>query len=266
MYKNTILLITCFTLAACDSEYQLPEEYQHVRVYKDDLAPACDGDQAISLKTHGIELINENVEIHCSQKGHDGYAYTESCGSETGSINIFTIHYGDLATAESLGFSRLADLPDAQLDEYCEYKVISDPHKYHLLNHLMENQETWQQINAVSYKFDLHTSYTDCPTFAPMPEVEITVDNNSISTVYDKTNEITLTDLDNYFTLDELLTDLIVSLKLTPIEAGKSPSKLNILPISNNMGIPESYFINAGSDECDAISYNINNVEIISID
>lgn len=267
--KEKILILAIATLlSACDSEHlHIDEEYHHVRVYKDDLASACDNSassMAIKVKEHGAELLNEAIEVHCAQKGHDGLSYTESCASETGSINIFTIHNGDLATAESLGFSRLAELPDAQFDESCEYKVISDHRKYSLLNQLDYNLQKWDAINASEYKFNYHVSYADCPTFDVLPTIEITVNDNIITSAYILDLDTFLTETDNLYTVNALYDEIQLQLGLTPIEAGLDAYENYKAPKFNDLGVPTSYFINAGGEECDAVNYSISELEIIS--
>ncbi|MCF2947659.1 DUF6174 domain-containing protein [Paraglaciecola aquimarina] len=251
--------LICLSLTACNDDLKIDlEGEQHVRVYQDDLAPACDSSAAISVKTHGKLLIDENIELHCSQKGHDGFAYTESCDSETGSINIFTIHDKDLATAESLGFSRLSSLPDAQFDNQCEYKVISDHRKYALLDQLNSEYAKWQTNQTPSYQFQFNTSFSDCPTFAPTPVVLVTVTDNEVSTVYDTDSETFLSNIDNYMTIDGLFNELELQLKLTPLEAGLHAGEPKVTPDFNELGVPEQYYLNAGSDECDAINYTVS--------
>ena len=264
--KRLIIGLASLTtiLSACDSDIKIDERYSHVRVYQDDLALACDNSSAVSVKSHGLALINEAIEIHCSQKGHDGLAYPEACGSDTSSINIYTIHYGDLATAENLGFSRLANLPDAQFDEQCEYQVISDHRKYHLLEQLVFQSTKWQDIGASEYSFDFNYNYSDCPTFAPVPTVKITVNDDNVISAYDLDNEVFLTDLSGYLTIDELYDELATLLQLTPFNAGLNASEPMKLPSFNELGVPSSYFIDSGSDECDAINYVIDNVEVIT--
>lgn len=119
-YKIVIGLI-CLGLTACDDDLadDLDRE-QYVNVYQDDQALSCSTAGRVSVETHGKLLSDKNIEIHCSQKGYDGFAYTQSCGSETGSINIFTINDKDVSEAESLGFSNLSNLPDAQFDDLCD--------------------------------------------------------------------------------------------------------------------------------------------------
>ncbi|WP_448249385.1 DUF6174 domain-containing protein [Thalassotalea agariperforans] len=264
--KRLVMSLASLTaiLSACDSDIKIDERYSHVRVYHDDLALACDSSSAVSVKSHGLALINEAIEIHCSQKGHDGLAYPEACGSDTGSINIYTIHYGDLASAENLGFSRLANLPDAQFDEQCEYKVIPDHRKYHLLEQLVAQSTKWQDIGASEYSFEFTYSYSDCPTFDVLPSVKVTVSDDNVVSAYDINNEVFLTDLSNYFTIDELYDELATLLQLTPFQAGLNASEPMKLPSFNQLGVPSIYFIDSGSEECDAINYVINNVEVIS--
>jgi hypothetical protein len=260
--KITVGLI-CLSLTACDDNLIDVKGEQHVRVYQDDLAPACDDVGTISIQTHGKLLVDENIELHCSQKGHDGMSYTESCGSDTGSINIFTIHEKDLSKAESLGFSRLSSLPDAQFDNQCEYKVISDPKKYALLNQLNNQHAIWQANKTPNYQFQFHLSFSDCPTFAPTPTVTITVNDDAINTVYDMDNETFLTNIGDYKTIDQLYSQLNLQLKLTPLEAGLQVGEPNNLPTFSASGMPEQYFLNAGSDACDAANYTISDLVLL---
>ncbi|MGJ8691705.1 MAG: DUF6174 domain-containing protein [Thalassotalea sp.] len=264
--KKSLLLISCLVMVACDSDHRvnIPEEYQHVRVFKDDLANACDDDNTVSVKTDGVALIAENIEIHCAQKGHDGLVYPLSCDSDTGSINIFTIHNGDLANAESLGFSRLSTLPDAQFDEYCEYKVISDHHKYSLLHQLSHNFEKWQQVAATEYKYTFNQSYADCPTFAPTPDVEITVVDNIVTEAIDKNTDTAITELSGFMTIDELYSEIEVSLKLTPVEAGLSLDEPYLRPIFHDIGVPNQYYIKKNSTDCSELTYTLSEVEILA--
>lgn len=263
--KTTLVLLTTTTLVACNSDFysadDINKEYKHIRVYKDDAARMCD-DTQLKIKTHGKELVNQNIEVHCAQKGDDGFGYAEVCGGETGSINIFTIHQGDLAQAENLGFSRLTDLPDARFDEHCENKVIYDHDRYVLLKQLKDNYDIWQNINNTEYRYRFHKSYVDCPSFAPMPTVEITVINNQVSTVYNLDNEQFITDIGNFITIDELFRDIKLQLNLAPFAASKNAAENNKLPTFNGLGVPTSYYIDAGSTNCDAIQISLSQVEI----
>lgn len=248
------------SLTACNNDLIDLSGEQHVRVYQDDQALACADSGGISVTTHGQLLIDENIELHCAQKGDDGMSYTESCGSETGSINIFTIHTKDLGTAESLGFSRLSSLPDAQFDQQCESKVISDHRKYQLIDQLNDQYTLWQSNNYTDYHFQFHMNYSDCPTFAPTPTVNVTIRNNIISTVYDIDNDTFLTNTSDYMTIDELFKTIDTQLKLTPLKAGFSAGQPDATPTFNTLGAPEQYFINPGEDTCDAANYTISQV------
>jgi hypothetical protein len=255
--------LICLSLTACNNNIIDLEGEQHVRVYQDDQAISCENNGAIPVKTHGKLLIDENIELHCSQKGNNGFTYTQSCGSETGSINIFSIHDKDLGTAESLGFSQLSTLPDAQFDTQCEYKVISDEKKHALIHQLDDQYTLWQANKTANYQFQFNMSFSDCPTFAPTPVVTISVINDAINTVYDINEETFLTNINEYITIDELYRELDLQLKLMPIEAGLSASEPLPLPIFSAMGIPQQYFINAGSEECDAANYMISALELL---
>ncbi|MGJ8682567.1 DUF6174 domain-containing protein [Paraglaciecola sp.] len=258
-YMSIPIGLLCLGISACDDEHFSWQGEHHVRVYQDDQALGCDA-AGISVETHGKLLIDEGIELHCSQKGHDGMAYDESCNSETGSINIFTIHDKDLAEAESLGFSRLSTLPDAQFDDLCEYNVISDQRKYALIHQLNHEHDTWLANKTTNYQFQFNQSFSDCPTFAPTPVVTITVNDDQVSTVYDVDAETFLTNISDYQTIDQLYDKLEVQLKLTPTEAGLSAAQPHASPTFNTMGMPEQYFVNSGAEECDAANYTLSNL------
>ena len=264
MKTKILSLIIITQLAACNSSDDFSEDFQHIRVYQDDQAISCDNNSAISVKTHGALLLDQGIEIHCSQKGADGLSYPEACGSETGSINIFTIHKGDLDKATELGFSRVANLTSPQLDTMCEYKVISDHRKYKLLHQLSHAYDEWKSTDAASYKFQYQKTFSDCPTFAPLPRVEITVANDTIATIYDLTNDVFLTEFDGYPTIESLFEDIQLSLLLTPIEAGLSVDEPYLSPLYDATGTPLKYYINEGTEQCDGINYDLSDVEIIS--
>ena len=255
------LIYLCLT--ACNDNIIDFDGEQHVRVYQDDQGISCSDTGAVSVKTHGKLLVDENIELHCSQKGHDGMAYTESCGSETGSINIFTIHDKDLGDAESLGFSQLSTIPDAQFDAQCEYKVISDTRKYGLVKQLNDQYAIWQAKKTPHYQFQFNMDFSDCPTFVPTPTVTIIVNHDTINTVYDINNETFLTNISDYMIIDEVFSELNLQLKLTPLEAGLNAGEPLVSPVFSNMGMPEQYFINAGGEECDAANYMMSDLELL---
>ncbi|KMT65966.1 DUF6174 domain-containing protein [Catenovulum maritimum] len=253
--KTCILssLIISF-VSACDSDNDIyiDPDLRHRLVYQDDQATACGDQVGIDLNTHGKLLVENNIEVHCSQKGHDGLAYTESCGSETGSINIYTIHQGDLAEAETLGFTALSELDSPQYDTLCEYNVISDYRKYALLEQLASQTQKWQTESLQDYKFTYHHSFADCPSFAPLPRVEISVSQGSVSQVYDLDTQTQLSDLSAYQTIDEIIASLNLKLRLSPIKAGLNSAEPYESPSFSDIGTPLSYYIDQGTDSCDA--------------
>ena len=265
MGKNSGITVglVCLSLTACDESIIDFKGEQHVRIYQDDLAISCSDTGAISVKIHGKILIDESIELHCSQKGDDGMTYPQSCNSETGSINIFTIHDKDLNKAESLGFSRLSTLPDAQFDSQCEYKVIPDSRKFGLLDQLDSQFTLWQANKTASYQFRFNVSFSDCPTFAPTPIVTISVVDDVVNTVYDIENETFLTDISEYMTIDELYGEIELQLRLIPIAAGLNAAEPNSMPTFNNQGMPQQYFIDLGGEGCDAANYTMSDLALL---
>lgn len=253
----------CASLTGCNDNIFLLNGEHHVRVFQDDQAISCEDNSAIPVKTHGKLLIDENIELHCAQKGSDGISYIQSCGAQTGSINIFTIHFKDLSSAESLGFSRLSTLPDAQFDEHCEYNVISDSRKNGLLKQLDEQSAIWQANKTASYQFRFHMNFSDCPTFVPTPTVTIKVVDDVINSVYDLDNETFLSNIADYQTLDELFADLQLRLKLMPMAAGLSSSEPTKLPSFYATGMFQQYFIDTATNACDAANYRLSDLELL---
>ncbi|GEM_PF-2902544 len=262
IFNRTSLTILCsaFSLVACDldNDLKIDEDLQHIRVYQDDQKLACQPETAISLSASALKLAQENIEIHCSQKADDGLAYPESCGSDTGSINVFTIHKGDLSIAKSLGFETLKTLPQAQFNPQCEYQVISDNYKYHLIHQLKAQIAVWQQADIANYQFNFRRSYIDCPNITAPPEVRITVSDNNITEIYDLDNQVYLDDLTNYSPLSQLLESFKLQLWMTPFYAGRSATQDYELPEYNEFGIPIEYFYDQGSNQCDAVFIHIS--------
>ncbi|MCU4675818.1 DUF6174 domain-containing protein [Catenovulum sp. 2E275] len=259
---NQVSLIAAsgFILTACDldSDLKIDQDYQHIRVYQDDQQLSCQPDTAISLAQSALSLAQENIEIHCSQKAHDGFAYPESCGSDTGSINVFTIHKGDLATAESLGFAPLNTLPQAQFNPNCEYQVIPDDYKYALIHQVKANINTWESLSATDYQFNYQQSFTDCPSLVASPKVRITVSDDAIVEVYDLDNQTYLNNLTDYSTIPELLNQFKLQLWMTPLYAGRTAEQNYQLAEYDENGVPLNYFYDQGTNECDAVSVNVS--------
>lgn len=276
MFKNTGLFCALTLLTACNNDFYSAKDinpaYKHLNVYQSDMSLQCDNSNTISLKTQGSVLVNNHIEIHCSQKGYDGFVHPESCGSNTGILNIFTIHQGDLVQAKSLGFEALSALPSPIFEESCERQTIYDIDRYQLLKQLEKAESIWKNINVNEYSFQYHKYFPDCPTFAPLPTVEITVANDRVTTVYDVNAETFITEITPYMTLDEILADIKLSLNLAPAAAGRSVAEPQKFPRFNQLGIPESYYIKrteylVNSDDaqsCNATQLTLSDVNILS--
>jgi hypothetical protein len=141
--------------------------------------------------------------------------------------------------------------------------VISDARKYRLISQLNDQHKIWQANKTPNYQFQFNQSFSDCPSFAPTPTVTISVIDNGINTVYDINEETFLTNLTDYMTIDELYRKLNLQLKLTPTEAGLSASEPLGVPIFSTMGLPEQYFINTGTEECDAANYTMSDLVLL---
>lgn len=256
MLASSSLLLTACDL---DSDLDVDEDYQHIRVYKDDQKLACQPESAISLAEDALKLANQEIEIHCSQKGNDGFAYPESCGSDTGSINIYTIHQGDLEKAQSAGFERLKHLPQAQFNPRCELQVIPDGYKYKLIRQVKLQIDKWNNTGLEDYQFNYQRSFLDCPNVTAPPEVRITVEQNQITEVYDLENQTFINDLSEYSTVDELLETFKLQLWMTPKAAGLNPNDAYQLPHYNSFGVPLDYYFDQGSNQCDAPVTHVSN-------
>ncbi|WP_143870281.1 DUF6174 domain-containing protein [Catenovulum sediminis] len=256
-----VFSVVSVVLVGCDDdiEFEIPEAEKHIRVYQDDQMLACDPASAIALSTSAQLLAENSIEIHCSQKGYDGFSYPESCGSDTGSINVFTIHKGDLNEAETLGFAPLSDLPEAVVDRHCEYKVISDHKKFHLLADVKAAIEDWQDTDTQDYEFEFQQSFVDCPNVAAPPKVRVTVENEVITQVYDLDNQQFLNNLDDYQTISALLEAFKLQIWMTPRKAALSASELDKLPEYSEQGVPLSYYYDQGSAACDAPNTQLSN-------
>lgn len=256
MLVSSSLLLTACNL---DSDHEIDEDYQHIRVFKDDQKLACQPQSATTLAEDALLLAQQNIEIHCSQKANDGFAYPESCGSDTGSINVYTIHKGDLAAAQSKGFEPLHKLPSAQFNPRCELQVIPDNYKYKLIHQTKHQIDQWKSTEIEDYQFNFQQSFSDCPNIVAPPEVRITVEQNQIIEVYDLENQVFINDLSNYSTIDELLENFKLQLWMTPKSAGLNPIEAYHLPVFSSLGVPLNYYYDQGTKQCDAPVTNIRN-------
>ena len=89
-----------------------------VAIYKDALKKQCFAD-GISLETMTSTLNVAGVEVACAERHNDGMIYSQACGSNEGTINVFAIDSSDLETAKTLGFSELSTATSAIIKPGC---------------------------------------------------------------------------------------------------------------------------------------------------
>lgn len=250
----SLICVAANFLIACDNDidYHVGQDQHHVRVYKDDEQLACQPDTAISVRDHGLLLAEENIELHCSQKGADGISYPESCGSDTGSINIFTIHKGDLDSARDMGFSELSSLPQASLNRHCEFQVISDRRKFYLLHDVKANIQIWQSADIADYRYDIKIAYQDCTSDSRNGEFRVQVESGAITEVMDLSDNSILNDISNFYTMDGLLNEIKLAFWMSPFAAGKSVNEVDLLPPYRDNGTIKSVYFDSGTPACDA--------------
>ncbi|WP_017444469.1 DUF6174 domain-containing protein [Gayadomonas joobiniege] len=253
--KQTAFVLTASILiTACDDDidYHVGVDPHHLRIYKDDQQLSCQPDSGISIRSHALELAEQNITMHCSQKGTDGFSYPQSCGSETGSINIYTIHTEDLAAAKALGFERLSKLPQASLNNLCEYQVISDQRKYYLMHDIKANLDIWQQAQINDYHYKIQTAYQDCSENSKNGHFRVQVENGQITEVMDLADNSILNDIDDFYTMEELLNEIKLSFWMSPFAAGKSVQEVQKLPHYSELGVIQSVYYDSGTSACDA--------------
>lgn len=117
---RALALVALFLLAGC-AEVADDGAESRTRVADGDVAKVYKGDGQTQCHDNGAdedvmarELTDAGIDVLCSQKGSDGYAYCQACGCGAGTINVYTIHVQNVPDAESLGFAPVSDLPDYQ--------------------------------------------------------------------------------------------------------------------------------------------------------
>jgi len=86
-----------------ESELNSIQQNEFVQVYKSDGTKQCQS-TAISLKSMSQVLVSSGIDILCSHKDDDSLIHPNSCGSPSGSINVFKINTVNLADVISMGF------------------------------------------------------------------------------------------------------------------------------------------------------------------
>jgi hypothetical protein len=121
---RAVALVALCLLAGCaeiaddgDESRALAADGDVAKVYKSDGQTQCH-DNGVDEDVMARELTNAGIDVLCSQKGSDGYAYCMACGCGAGRINVYTIHAQNVPDAQDLGFAPVSDLPDYQ-DQPC---------------------------------------------------------------------------------------------------------------------------------------------------
>lgn len=83
-----------------------------IKVFKARGSVQCEED-GTTPEVMQSELINAGMSVLTFSCGFDGLGHAAVCGGSDGRMNIFEIPQGNIAQAQSLGFSNLSELPDA---------------------------------------------------------------------------------------------------------------------------------------------------------
>jgi len=118
------------------------------------------------------------------------------------------------------------------------------------LNNLIEfNQVKWINSNISAYTFTYYSGPSDCPTADPLPPVEITVENNTITNLYipqlDTSLEISTS---TYPTINDIFENMLNSIE--DIKGDQS--------FDENFGYPLNYQTDISDAECDGYSIAIS--------
>ena len=114
------LIIVAISITSCKhNKTEEGSKALYAKVYKSDSSVQCDIDSAIELETMKQELIDEGIDVICSQKLNDGEPRNAACGIDSGNINVYVINTSNLVDAENIGFNSVDELTE-YVDETCE--------------------------------------------------------------------------------------------------------------------------------------------------
>ena len=119
MKKIFGILMAIVLISACNHDETNEEEALYSKVYKSDESVQCDVNSGIDLDVMKQELIDEGIDVICSQKLNDREARSAACGVGTGDINVYEINASNISDAENIGFNSVDDLSN-YVDEKCE--------------------------------------------------------------------------------------------------------------------------------------------------
>jgi len=79
------------------------QDMGQIRIAKPDGSLQCGYNEGVSLEQMAKNLIPE-IRILAAEKLNDGLMRIQSCGAETGVLNVYTIRHSDLRVAQKAGF------------------------------------------------------------------------------------------------------------------------------------------------------------------
>jgi len=120
MLKLSGLIVFVLIVSACSNgDLTSSGSRLNTKIFKYSGSLQCEEGSGIGLETMKQELIDNGIDVICSQEMHDGFARITLCGRGTGRINVFEIHSSNLPDTVNLGFSTIDVLSQYQ-DEKCE--------------------------------------------------------------------------------------------------------------------------------------------------
>ncbi len=94
-----------------------------LQVYQYDSSKQCEG-VGIALDVMAKSLIDNGIDVSCSQKGRDTVVRKTLCGSDTGILNLYEIDASNLTAARLLKFKPTNELLNYS-DTQCDPNLIS---------------------------------------------------------------------------------------------------------------------------------------------
>ncbi len=138
-----------------------------LQIYQYDNSKQCEG-VGIALDVMAKILIDNGIDVSCSQKGRDTLGRNTLCGADTGILNLYEIDASNLASARLLDFKPTSDLIN-YTDSQCDPSLISTP-----------------QILEKIYKYDNSVVIPDTPGSSPPEPIPV----SSISSIVVKKNNV----------------------------------------------------------------------------
>lgn len=118
-----------------------------------------------------------------------------------------------------------------------------------LVNLIETNFEKWKASNVATYTFTYYLAPTDCPAADPIPPVEVTVENNTVTNLYVPDLGVNLDiSTSSYPTINEIFEVMI-----------DSKDVIEGLPsFDEYFGYPINYKTNISGAQCDGFSVTLS--------